>query len=409
MPLFEFWFDYSCPYAYLASTQVESLARRARATLRFEPMLLGGVFAALGTPQNLSSTLSPQKARHNELDMQRWAKKWGVPLTMPASHPQRTVEALRATLLANIDPKVVHGFYRAYWVEGRPMSDEATIRHVLRAAGHDADAIVARLGESAVKEDLRARTERAVSRGVFGAPAFVVDPLESGEQLERLYWGQDRLGFVEKALGNAPTVRASYPVPARTHRLEVYFDFSSPFAYLGMTQAEALAARTGATLEVRPMLLGALFKQIGTADAPLFTFPAPKQRYYGLDLARWAEHWNVPLRWPSRFPMNTVKALRVYLALPEERKKAFRDACFRAYWAEDRDIASDDVLRALIGPGADEVLAKTQTKEVKEALFAATQRAADAGVFGAPTWIVDGEQLFWGQDRIELVESALRG
>jgi 2-hydroxychromene-2-carboxylate isomerase len=104
----------------------------------------------------------------------------------------------------------------------------------------------------------------------------------------------------------------------------------------------------------------------------------------------------------------TVKPLRVWFALPEERRKAFLDATFRAYWGEDRDISDEAVLRGIIGEGADEVLARCATKEVKDALFASTQRAIDAGVFGAPTWIVDGKDLFWGQDRIVLVERALR-
>ena len=209
-----------------------------------------------------------------------------------------------------------------------------------------------------------------------------------------------------------------------THTLEIYWDFSSPFAYLGSTQAEALAARTGATLVWRPMLLGAVFKAIGTADAPILTWSEAKRSYFFKDLARWADHWGVPFRFPSRFPMMTVKPLRVWFALPEERRKAFLDATFRAYWGEDRDISDEGTLRALIdsdgenagvlparpliGDGADEVLARCGTKEVKDALFASTQRAIDAGVFGAPTWVVDGKDLFWGQDRIILVERALR-
>jgi 2-hydroxychromene-2-carboxylate isomerase len=192
------------------------------------------------------------------------------------------------------------------------------------------------------------------------------------------------------------------------HTLELYWDFSSPFAYLGCTQAVALAERTGATLVWRPMLLGALFKGLGVADAPILTWSDAKRNYYFKDLARWAEHWGVPFRFPSRFPMMTVKPLRVWFALPEERRLAFLEATFRAYWAEDRDISDEATLRALIGEGADEVLARCGTKEVKDALFAATQRATEAGVFGAPTWIVDGKELFWGQDRIVLVERALR-
>lgn len=397
MKVLEFWFDYSCPYAYLASTQVEALAARCDARLLWEPMLLGGVFKANATPQNLSEVLSPAKKRHNELDMQRWAAHWNVPLNKPAGHPMRTVEALRATLACGIDPKVVHGFYRAYWVEGREPSARETIRDVVSAAGHDADAVLAKL--DGYKDELFARTDRAIEKGIFGAPAFVV-----GDQL---WWGQDRMHFVEAALGGRPTP-AQTRAPTRPHTLEVYFDFSSPFSYLGLTQAEKLAERTGANLVVRPMLLGAVFKAVGQVDAPMLSWSRAKQRYTMEDMFRWAAHWGTPLKWPSRFPINSVKALRCYLALPEERRKAFRDATYRAFWGDDRDIASDDVLRELIGDGADEVLARTQTKEIKDALFAATGHAVEAGVFGAPTWVVDGELLFWGQDRLELVETALR-
>ncbi len=192
------------------------------------------------------------------------------------------------------------------------------------------------------------------------------------------------------------------------HTLELYWDFSSPFAYLGSTQAEALAARTGATLIWRPMLLGAVFKAIGIADAPILTWSEAKRTYYFKDLTRWAAHWGVPFNFPSRFPMVTVKPLRVWLALPEERRSAFLHKTFRAYWGEGSDISDEATLRALIGEGADEVMARCATPEVKDALFAATKRALDAGVFGAPTWVVDGKELFWGQDRIVLVERALR-
>ncbi|RYE93389.1 MAG: 2-hydroxychromene-2-carboxylate isomerase [Myxococcales bacterium] len=197
MPLVDYWFDYSCPYAYLGSTQIEALAARTGATLRWRPMLLGGVFRANGTPQNLSNVLSPPKARHNLLDMQRWADLFGVPLTMPAGHPFRTVEALRVTLLAGLDRRVIHGFYRAYWVDGRPPSSPGVLRDVLAAAGHDPDPLLARLDDPGLKDDLRQRTDQAIALGIFGAPAIVVD---EGE----MFWGQDRLPFVERALTRSP-------------------------------------------------------------------------------------------------------------------------------------------------------------------------------------------------------------
>jgi 2-hydroxychromene-2-carboxylate isomerase len=404
MSVLDFWFDYSCPYAYLGSTQVEALARRMNAELRWRPMLLGGIFRESGTPQRLFETLIPAKAAHNAKDMARWAELFGVPLRMPADHPFRTVEALRATLATKSDPKVIHALFHAYWVDGRSPSEEATLRGVLSAAGHDADAVLARIRTPEAKEELRRSTEEASSLGIFGAPSYVVDG--------RVYWGQDRAHFAANALFEdvlppAPPPRAR---DGRTHTLEIYWDFSSPFAYLASTQAEALAARTGAKLTWQPMLLGGLFKTVGQPMVPMQTWSPAKQRYILEDMQRWAAYWKVPFTFPSRFPTNSLKAMRCYLALPEGQRDGFRERVFRAYWAEDRDIADDGVLRDLshlTGEQADALFVASQSPEVKKALGEATQKAADAGVFGAPTWIVDGQELFWGQDRIPLVERAL--
>lgn len=197
MRTLDFWFDYSCPYAYLGSTQVEALARRTGATLTFCPMLLGGVFKAVDTPQNMMGVLSPPKARHNLHDMHRWAEFFGVPLAVPSGHPFRSVEALRATLATRCDPAVIHGFYRAYWVEGQRPSEPSTLRAVLSSAGHDADAVMARLQDVGIKDDLRRRTDQAIALGIFGAPTFIVNRTA-------LYWGQDRIDFVARALTGAP-------------------------------------------------------------------------------------------------------------------------------------------------------------------------------------------------------------
>ncbi len=396
----DYWFDYSCPFAYLGSTQVKALAARAGAELRYQPMLLGGVFEAHGTPQRLFEAHVPPKVSHNLLDMKRWAAVYGVPLEVPAEHPFRTVEALRATLVTGCDPKVIDGFYRAYWVQGRPPSDPGTMRDVLSAAGHDPERVLARIAEPSVKDDLRARTDRAVSLGIFGAPSYIVDE-------STLFWGQDRAHFAVGVRQEDLLPPAPAPRPGRSHTLEMYWDFSSPFAYLGSTQAEAIAARTGATLVWRPMLLGGLFKQVGQPMVPMQTWSAARQSYLFQDLVRWAEYWKVPFKWPSNFPTNSLKALRCYLALPDAERNGFRERTFRAYWAEDRDITDETVLRELLGPAADEAFARSQSAEVKLALAQSTERAAAAGAFGAPAWVIDEKDLYWGQDRAVLVERAL--
>ncbi|MFS8067833.1 MAG: 2-hydroxychromene-2-carboxylate isomerase [Byssovorax sp.] len=193
--------------------------------------------------------------------------------------------------------------------------------------------------------------------------------------------------------------------------LSFFFDFSSPFAYLASTQVEGLAARTGATLRFRPFLLGALFKALGGPDVPLFTMPPPKQRHARDDMFRWADFYGVPLKFPTRFPMNTVKALRMVLQTPEEQRAPLIHAIYRAYWADDRDINDDTVLAELAaGAGLDgpALVAGTKQDAVKERLKTATDEAVKLGLFGAPCFMVD-DLLFWGQDRLVFVEKALQG
>jgi 2-hydroxychromene-2-carboxylate isomerase len=193
--------------------------------------------------------------------------------------------------------------------------------------------------------------------------------------------------------------------------LHFFFDFSSPFAYLASTQVEPLAQRTGATLRYRPFLLGALFKAVGTPDVPLFSMPEPKRRHAGQDMYRWADHYGVPLRFPTRFPMNTVKPLRMVLQLPDEQKSRLIAPIYRATWADDRDINDDAVLTAIAneaGLDGPALVAGTREEAVKARLKAATDEAVRLGVFGAPTFLV-GDLLFWGQDRLVFVEKALQG
>jgi 2-hydroxychromene-2-carboxylate isomerase len=412
----ELFFDYTCPYAYLGFTRAHALAERMGVPLTLEPILLGGVFRAVGTDQNLFATLSPAKAAHNALDMARWAARFDVPLRMPPNHPMRSVNALRATLVTGVDPAVVARFYRAYWDENRDIADRAVLASVLADAGHDAEAVLARIDEPSVKDDLRARTDRAIARGVFGVPAWFVDT-------DHLYWGQDRIAFVEGVRASSRDDEHGASSRREPAELEAFWDFSSPFAYLGMTQAATVAARHGARLTSRPILLGGLFRSLGTPDVPLATWSEAKQRYTNTDLYRWAEYWGVPFKFPSRFPVHSLAAMRTYLALPAAARGAYRDATFRAYWADDRDISDPAVLADLArgaiagvtAGGADaharaleQTMARVTSDAVKAELRAATEEAARRGVFGVPTWIVDGE-LFWGQDRLELVEDRLAG
>jgi 2-hydroxychromene-2-carboxylate isomerase len=402
----ELYFDYSCPYAYLASTQIEALCERTGAELIWRPMLLGGVFRAVGVGDG--PVLSPAKSRLNLLDMHRWADGYGVPFVMPPLHPNRTVLALRATLAAEEAlPRAAKALFRAYWALGRDISRAEVVGAALDEAGLDGAALLARADDPAIKDALRARTDEAVARGVFGAPTMFVT---AGGKTET-FWGQDRLHFVEKALGGTLPAPAPDQPLVEGREVSFFFDVSSPFAYLAATQVEALGRRAGAEVRWRPFLLGGLFRGIGTPDAPLLTMPEPKRLMVALDMKRWADHHGVPFAFPSRFPMNTVKALRMLVQLPDAQKPPLALALFRAYWAEDRDLASDAELVTLAGSvGLDgaALLAGTKEEAVKTRLKDATDEAQRLGLCGAPSFLV-GNMLFWGQDRLAFVERALQG
>ncbi|MCA9669302.1 MAG: 2-hydroxychromene-2-carboxylate isomerase [Myxococcales bacterium] len=423
MSYIDFYFDFSCPFAYIASTRIEALADRRGAQLRLQPVLLGGIFRELSQPDDPNLQLSPQKAQHNIRDYQRWAAFFDVPLSQPDGHPRRTVQALRLVLAAPEArwPQLMHALYRAYWVEGRDIAQREVLRDVADAEGLDGAALLERTEAQQIKDDLRARTAAAVKRGVFGVPTFFVDAADGGDgdggaSAEQLF-GQDRLVFVERALGAADVtqprpVAAAKRAPAKV--LRFYHDFSSPFSYLGSTQVEALAERCDLELRWHPILLGAVFKQIGTADVPLLAMSSAKQRVYGADMQRFADLYGVPFSFPTRFPMRTVTALRLLLAAPAEGQGKLAHRIYRAFWAEDRDISDSALLVSLadeVGLDGKQLLERTGEPAIKQALFENTEQAVKAGVFGVPTFVLDEDAstLVWGQDRIALVEWMARG
>lgn len=405
MKTLEFFYDFSCPYAYLASTRIERLAKAGGAELVYKPFLLGGVFNALGvTPMQMPEP----KSKLNQLDMKRWADHWGVPLVMPEGHPNRTVLALRAALASKDLPKATRALFDAYWAEGRDLSDPPVVVDALNRAGLDGATLVERAEDPAIKAELRERTDEAIARGVFGAPTMFVD--------DELYWGQDRLHLVARVLGGealaalAPHERG--PDAEKAKSFDFYFDFSSPYAYLGAVQVEALSKATGAEAVWKPFFLGGLFKGIGGPLVPIATVSEPKRRHYIADLERHARLYRAPYRFPSRFPMNTLTALRLSIAAQQAGLDVAKLnlAIFRAYWAEDRDISQIDELRRIcksVGIDSD-LVARAEESAIKDALRALTDEALARGLCGAPSFVVDGE-VFWGQDRIGFVERAIQG
>ena len=191
--------------------------------------------------------------------------------------------------------------------------------------------------------------------------------------------------------------------------LEFYFDFGSPTTYLAWTQLPSLCAETGAQLVYKPMLLGGVFQATGNASP--VTIPA-KGRFMLQDLARFARRYQVPMQFNPHFPINTLPLMRAAVAVQRylpERFEAFLTLIFQAMWVQARNLGDPAVLaEVLVAGGFDpqQLLALTAEQAIKDALKANTDEAVKRGVFGAPSLFV-GDELFFGQDRLDFVREAL--
>jgi 2-hydroxychromene-2-carboxylate isomerase len=196
-------------------------------------------------------------------------------------------------------------------------------------------------------------------------------------------------------------------------QLEFFFDCSSPWTYLAFHRIEAVCAEANAELIYRPILVGGVFNAVNQSVYQQRANPdARKLRHYAKDLKDWAHYTGVEIGSPPVFPVNSVKAMRGCLfaqesgCLPE-----YARAVFEAYWGELRDISIDDVLRDVVqSVGLDptqyfEHIAKPETKAW---LRANTDELIERGGFGSPTMFVDGEDMYFGNDRLPLVSHALR-
>ncbi len=192
-------------------------------------------------------------------------------------------------------------------------------------------------------------------------------------------------------------------------RIEFFFDYASTYSYLAHKEIEELATRHEAELVFKPMVLGFVFKATGNSMPA--AVPA-KAAYMTHDVRRWARHYGLPFHMPSVFPVNTIRALRTGVAALEEGTfLAFHHAVMQGYWANDQDIGDPEVLAAIAtaaGLDGPRLVGRAEEGPIKERLKSNTDEAIERGVFGAPTFFV-GDQMFWGNDRLEFVAEALGG
>jgi 2-hydroxychromene-2-carboxylate isomerase len=194
--------------------------------------------------------------------------------------------------------------------------------------------------------------------------------------------------------------------------IDFYFDFSSPYGYFAATRIEELAVANGRLVNWHPILLGVLFRTVGTG--PLTSFPL-KGEYSFHDFERTARFHGIPYNRPPQFPLATQAAARAMLwtadTVGEARAIELAQAIYRAMFVDGVPIDhAEEVVRigAAIGLDAEALAAGQDSEPVRDRLRAETQEALDRGVFGSPFMIVDGEP-FWGFDRFNQLDAFLKG
>ena len=194
MKTFEFWYDFGSTATYLAWTQLPALEAATGAKAIWKPMLLGAVFQAAG---NQSPANIPAKGKYIFADFARFAKRYGVTLNRNPYFPINTLLLMRIAVVLQTKgdarfPDYCNAAFNSIWVESLNMNDAVVAAGVIQRAGFDAQALIAAASDQSTKDALKAATQAAVDRGIFGAPTFFV-----GDQM---FWGQDRMDFVREAL-----------------------------------------------------------------------------------------------------------------------------------------------------------------------------------------------------------------
>ena len=194
--------------------------------------------------------------------------------------------------------------------------------------------------------------------------------------------------------------------------VEFFYDISSPWTYFAFTRIEEFCERNGAELIWKPFLVGGVFNKINPSVYPRRENPVPpKAEYYRKDMEDWAQYLGVNMIRPSVFPLNSVKVLRgAFVAIDEGKVSEYTGACFDAYWGQDRDISQEDELRKCVeasGMDTNIFFQRITEEPIKLRLFETTDELIRRGGFGSPTFFVNSTDMFFGNDRLELMQAAI--
>ena len=196
------------------------------------------------------------------------------------------------------------------------------------------------------------------------------------------------------------------------HRLEFFFDCSSPWTYLAFETVQLRLGPLDVDIEWRPILVGGLFNTVNPSVYASRENPViPKAQYMRKDLQDWARYVGVQIGWPEIFPVNSVKAMRgAFFAIEHGCLVPYARAVFRHYWSDLKDISQAAELKAIVDEvGLDEAgfFSAIADQRYKDRLRENTEEVARRGGFGTPTMFLDGDDMYFGNDRVELIAARI--
>lgn len=196
--------------------------------------------------------------------------------------------------------------------------------------------------------------------------------------------------------------------------VECFFDCSSPWTYMGFERLIRLQSHIDFDIVWKPIIVGGVFNEVNkdlyAARESMFSNER-RMSYFMKDMQDWANLCEIKIGWPDFHPVNSIKAMRgCIVALEQGKLIEFARACFQAYWSRLEDISSDKVLIAIcneVGIDSNALLTKIAVQDYKDQLRANTDELIARGGYGSPTFFIDNDDMYFGNDRIPLVEKTL--
>ncbi len=197
------------------------------------------------------------------------------------------------------------------------------------------------------------------------------------------------------------------------HKLEMFFDCSSPWTWLGFESLQQILPRLSCQVVYRPFLVGGVFNTVNPSVYQNREKPVPaKQKYYTKDLQDWARYVGVEIGNPPVFPVNSVKVMRgAFFALEQDCLVPYARAFFSAYWRELKDISQSETIAPIVanlGLNVEQFFSAIDSAPYKDRLRANTEELIKRGGFGSPTFFIDDTDMYFGNDRLPLIEARLK-